>query len=60
MPNMRNMVFIVTPKLVYEAARDYNKEKKGYDSMMNEEATITPEEKKKRDSKKNSKQIEEE
>lgn len=34
MPNMRSMVFKVMPKLVYEATRDYNKEKKGYDQMV--------------------------
>lgn len=27
MPNIRNMVFKVMPKLVYEATREYNKEK---------------------------------
>jgi hypothetical protein len=31
MPNMRNMVFRVMPKLVYDATRDYNKEKRAYD-----------------------------
>ena len=33
MPNMRNMVFRVMPKLVYEVARDYHKEKKVYDQL---------------------------
>jgi hypothetical protein len=31
MPNIRNMVFRVMPKLVYDATREYNKEKKAYD-----------------------------
>ena len=34
MPNMRNMVFRIMPKLVYDATREYNKEKKSYDAMM--------------------------
>ena len=34
MPNMRNMVFKVMPKLVYDATREYVKEKKSYDKMM--------------------------
>ena len=36
MPNLRNMVFKVMPKLVYDATREYNKEKKAYDEMMQE------------------------
>ena len=36
MPNIRNMVFKVMPKLVYEATREYNKEKKAYDEMVQE------------------------
>lgn len=31
---MRNMVFKVMPKLVYDATREYVKEKKSYDKMM--------------------------
>lgn len=31
---MRNMVFRVMPKLVYDATREYNKEKKAYDQMI--------------------------
>ena len=34
MPNIRNMVFKVMPKLVYDATREYNKEKKAYDDMI--------------------------
>jgi len=34
MPNMRNMAFRVMPKLVYDATREYNKEKKEYDKMI--------------------------
>ena len=34
MPNMRNFVFKLMPKLVYDATREYNKEKKTYDKMM--------------------------
>lgn len=30
------MVFKVMPKLVYDATREYNKEKKAYDEMMQE------------------------
>ena len=36
MPNMRNMVFKIMPKLVYDATREYNKEKKAYDAMVAE------------------------
>jgi len=36
MPNMRNMAFRVMPKLVYDATREYNKEKKEYDQMVTE------------------------
>jgi hypothetical protein len=36
MPNIRNMVFRVMPKLVYDATREYNKEKKAYDQMVKE------------------------
>ena len=36
MPNIRNMVFKIMPKLVYEATREYNKEKKAYDEMIQE------------------------
>ncbi len=36
MPNLRNMVFRVMPKLVYDATREYNKEKKAFDQMMME------------------------
>jgi hypothetical protein len=36
MPNMRNMVYRVMPKLVYDATREYNKEKKAYDQMVHE------------------------
>ena len=28
------MVFKIMPKLVYDATREYNKEKKGYDQMV--------------------------
>lgn len=34
MPNSRNMVFRVMPKLVYEATREYTKEKKVYDQLV--------------------------
>ncbi len=34
---MRNMVFRVMPKLVYDATRDYNKEKRAYDQMIVEQ-----------------------
>lgn len=34
MPNMRNMVFKIMPKLVYDATREYNKEKKAFDAMV--------------------------
>ncbi len=33
---MRNMVFKIMPKLVYDATREYNKEKKAYDAMVAE------------------------
>lgn len=36
MPNLRNMVFKIMPKLVYDATREYNKEKKAYDAMVAE------------------------
>jgi hypothetical protein len=36
MPNLRNMVFRIMPKLVYDATREYNKEKKAYDAMVAE------------------------
>ena len=36
MPNIRNLVFKVMPKLVYDATREYNKEKKAYDQMVKE------------------------
>ena len=36
MPNLRNMVFKIMPKLVYDATREYNKEKKAYDAMTAE------------------------
>ncbi len=36
MPNIRNMVFKVMPKLVYDATREYNKEKKAFDQMVHE------------------------
>lgn len=34
MPNLRNMVFKIMPKLVYDATREFNKEKKAYDQMV--------------------------
>ena len=34
MPNIRNMVFKIMPKLVYDATREYNKEKKAFDEMV--------------------------
>jgi len=36
MPNIRNLVFKVMPKLIYDATREYNKEKKAYDQMVKE------------------------
>jgi hypothetical protein len=36
MPNLRNMVFKVMPKLVYDATREYNKEKKAFDQRVRE------------------------
>jgi hypothetical protein len=36
MPNMRNMIFKIMPKLVYDATREYNKEKKAYDALLAE------------------------
>lgn len=34
MPNIRNMVFKIMPKLVYDATREYNKEKKAFDELL--------------------------